>query len=267
MQEGAPYNIYNNPVDREAAKFFSDVNVIHGVVQDFATDTPFGRFLTPGLADRADVEIIIRPQHLKMDFDRNGSGPLPTPPDGVPARGRVARARFVGNQSIVELAMDHDGSVLKATIPGVFLPQGRHAALAVAAPRPLLRLSLPGAERAHEPVFAAEQSPRRAAVWGLRAPAGRHISGRGPAACRRSGKGDDDMLNNIGPAGLLLIAIVVLVLFGRGKVAGLMGEVGKGITSFKRGINEGKAEIENASRRGERPRHHAREGKSLIRHV
>ena len=55
------------------------------------------------------------------------------------------------------------------------------------------------------------------------------------------------MFSNIGPAGLLLIAIVVLVLFGRGKVAGLMGEVGKGITSFKRGINEGKAEIENAA--------------------
>ncbi len=55
------------------------------------------------------------------------------------------------------------------------------------------------------------------------------------------------MLNNIGPAGLLLIAVVVLVLFGRGKVAGLMGEVGKGITSFKRGINEGKTEIENAT--------------------
>ena len=56
------------------------------------------------------------------------------------------------------------------------------------------------------------------------------------------------MLNNIGPAGLILIAIVVLVLFGRGKVAGLMGEVGKGITSFKRGIREGGDEIENASR-------------------
>lgn len=55
------------------------------------------------------------------------------------------------------------------------------------------------------------------------------------------------MLNNIGPAGLLLIAVVVLVLFGRGKVAGLMGEVGKGITSFKKGLNEGKAEIENAA--------------------
>jgi sec-independent protein translocase protein TatA len=56
------------------------------------------------------------------------------------------------------------------------------------------------------------------------------------------------MLNNIGPAGLLLIAIVVLVLFGRGKIASLMGEVGKGITSFKRGIKEGSEEIEDASR-------------------
>jgi iron(III) transport system ATP-binding protein len=123
VQQGAPYNIYNAPVDKEAAMFFSDINVIHGVVRNFATDTPFGQFLTPGLADRADVEIIIRPQHLKMDFDRNGSGPLPTPQDGVPARGKVARARFMGSESIVELVMDHDGSALKATIPGVFLPK------------------------------------------------------------------------------------------------------------------------------------------------
>ncbi|PWK61099.1 twin-arginine translocase TatA/TatE family subunit [Roseicyclus mahoneyensis] len=55
------------------------------------------------------------------------------------------------------------------------------------------------------------------------------------------------MLNNIGPAGLLLIAIVVLVLFGRGKIAGLMGEVGKGITAFKRGVKDSTQEIENAS--------------------
>lgn len=52
------------------------------------------------------------------------------------------------------------------------------------------------------------------------------------------------MLNNIGPMGLILIAVVVLVLFGRGKVAGLMGEVGKGITSFKRGMKEGQEELD-----------------------
>jgi sec-independent protein translocase protein TatA len=52
------------------------------------------------------------------------------------------------------------------------------------------------------------------------------------------------MLNNIGLPGLLLIAVVVLVMFGRGKVSSLMGEVGKGITAFKKGVNEGQADIE-----------------------
>ena len=52
------------------------------------------------------------------------------------------------------------------------------------------------------------------------------------------------MLNNIGLPGLLLIAAVVLVLFGRGKISSLMGEVGKGITAFKKGVDEGKKEIE-----------------------
>ena len=52
-------------------------------------------------------------------------------------------------------------------------------------------------------------------------------------------------LGNIGLPGILLIAVVVLVLFGRGKIASLMGEVGKGITSFKKGINEGQKELED----------------------
>lgn len=51
------------------------------------------------------------------------------------------------------------------------------------------------------------------------------------------------MLNNIGLPGIMLIAVVVLVLFGRGKISSLMGEVGKGITSFKKGINEGEKEL------------------------
>ncbi len=53
------------------------------------------------------------------------------------------------------------------------------------------------------------------------------------------------MLNNIGLPGLLLIAVVVLVLFGRGKISSLMGEVGKGITAFKRGVDDSKREIED----------------------
>ncbi|MER5172155.1 twin-arginine translocase TatA/TatE family subunit [Thioclava sp. GXIMD2076] len=55
------------------------------------------------------------------------------------------------------------------------------------------------------------------------------------------------MLNNIGLPGLLLIAVVVLVLFGRGKISSLMGEVGKGITAFKKGVKDSSNEIEDAS--------------------
>jgi sec-independent protein translocase protein TatA len=51
-------------------------------------------------------------------------------------------------------------------------------------------------------------------------------------------------IGNIGLPGLLLIAVVVLVLFGRGKISSLMGEVGKGITAFKKGVDEGKQELE-----------------------
>ncbi len=122
VQKGAPYNIYNAPVDREAVAFFSDINVIRGKSNGALTDTPFGQFLTPGFSDGAEVDIVIRPQHLKLDFDRHGKGPLPTVSDGVAARGVVRRARFMGNESLVEFKMDFDGSELKVTVPNVFLP-------------------------------------------------------------------------------------------------------------------------------------------------
>ncbi|MFQ1700578.1 ABC transporter ATP-binding protein [Loktanella agnita] len=123
VQQGAPYNIYNAPKDRAAAAFFSDINVISGRVQGALTDTPFGQFLAPGVPDGTEVDIVIRPQHIKIDFDRDGRGPNPTPEDGSAARGTVQRARFMGASSLVELRMDFDGSILRATVPSVFLPQ------------------------------------------------------------------------------------------------------------------------------------------------
>ena len=123
VQRGAPYNIYNAPVDKAAAAFFSDINVIRGTCRGALTDTPFGAFLTPGYPDGAEVDIIIRPQHLKIDFDRGGRGPNPTVQDGTPARGTLQRARYLGRESLVDFRMDHDGSTLTASVPGVFLPK------------------------------------------------------------------------------------------------------------------------------------------------
>ncbi len=123
VQKGAPYNVYNAPVDKAAAAFFSDVNVIRGVSKGALTETPFGAFLTPGHKDGAAVEIVIRPQHLRIDFDRAGRGPNPTPEDGTPARGTVLRSRYLGRESLVDFAMDFEGAKLTASVPGVFLPK------------------------------------------------------------------------------------------------------------------------------------------------
>ncbi|MCT4556182.1 MAG: ABC transporter ATP-binding protein [Pelagimonas sp.] len=122
VQLGAPYNIYNAPADRDAVAFFSDINSLEGVVKGALVDTPFGQFLAPGHPDGTQVEIIFRPQHVGIDFDRQGKGPNPTERTGAPARGVVQRARFMGSESLVEFRMDHDGEILKATVPNVFLP-------------------------------------------------------------------------------------------------------------------------------------------------
>lgn len=54
-------------------------------------------------------------------------------------------------------------------------------------------------------------------------------------------------LTNIPPMGYLIIALVVLVLFGRGKISAMMGEMGKGITAFKKGVNDSTKEIDDAA--------------------
>ncbi|SLN58543.1 ABC transporter ATP-binding protein [Pseudooctadecabacter jejudonensis] len=122
VQTGAPYNIYNTPIDREAAAFFSDINVVSSTVEGALAQTVFGQFLVPGVADGTKVDIVVRPQHLKIDFDRQGKGPNPTIATGTPARGTVKRARFMGGESLVEFTLD-DGSEMTAVVPSVFLPK------------------------------------------------------------------------------------------------------------------------------------------------
>jgi len=36
----------------------------------------------------------------------------------------------------------------------------------------------------------------------------------------------------------LIVLVVVLILFGRGRISEMMGDFGKGISSFKKGLNE-----------------------------
>ena len=49
---------------------------------------------------------------------------------------------------------------------------------------------------------------------------------------------------SIGPVQIILILVVIVLLFGRGKISELMGDVAKGIKSFKKGMADDVAEAE-----------------------
>ena len=43
-------------------------------------------------------------------------------------------------------------------------------------------------------------------------------------------------MGNIGLPSIALIVVLIVLLFGRGKISSLMGDVAKGIKSFKKGM-------------------------------
>lgn len=49
---------------------------------------------------------------------------------------------------------------------------------------------------------------------------------------------------------LIVVAVIVLVLFGRGRISEMMGDFGKGIRSFKDGMNE---DVPDAARPSQPP--------------
>lgn len=54
---------------------------------------------------------------------------------------------------------------------------------------------------------------------------------------------------------LVIIALVILVLFGKGRISEMMGDFGKGINSFKQGMNEGE---KGETHKLEGPQHEAK---------
>ncbi len=48
-------------------------------------------------------------------------------------------------------------------------------------------------------------------------------------------------MGQIGPLQILIVAVIVILLFGRGKIPHLMSDMAQGIKSFKRGMKEEEA--------------------------
>lgn len=53
------------------------------------------------------------------------------------------------------------------------------------------------------------------------------------------------MLGGLGPTELIIILVIVLVLFGVGRISKIAGEMGSGIRAFKEGLQGPEEEKEN----------------------
>ncbi|WP_407931980.1 twin-arginine translocase TatA/TatE family subunit [Erythrobacter aurantius] len=74
-----------------------------------------------------------------------------------------------------------------------------------------------------------------------------------PASSPETGKQERIRMGGIGIWQILIVAIVILVLFGRGRISEMMGDFGRGISSFKKGMNETEETVSSAKAQIEAP--------------
>jgi len=58
------------------------------------------------------------------------------------------------------------------------------------------------------------------------------------------------MFPRLGPTELIIILVIVLLLFGPGRIGKIAGELGKGIKSFRDGLNEDKKDDQSTDKNG-----------------
>ncbi len=118
VQQGRPTDLYFAPADAFVAGFFGDINHMEGVIRDGRVTTPFGEVAAPEFGEGTAVQVLIRPEALRLQPLADSSGA----PAGT---AKVMASRMLGRSSLVHLSVNgsegHDLH-LHARIPGRFLP-------------------------------------------------------------------------------------------------------------------------------------------------
>tara|TARA_X000001036_G_scaffold379821_1_gene370883 strand:- start:13 stop:210 length:198 start_codon:yes stop_codon:yes gene_type:complete len=54
-------------------------------------------------------------------------------------------------------------------------------------------------------------------------------------------------MGNLGWTGIIIIVILIIILFGKGKISSIMGDLAKGIKSFKKGMSDNNTSDDNSN--------------------
>tara|TARA_R110002110_G_scaffold260260_1_gene475961 strand:- start:145984 stop:147060 length:1077 start_codon:yes stop_codon:yes gene_type:complete len=115
-QVGSPDQIYLEPANAFVAAFFGDVNRFTGQVAAGLVSIPLGPIVTNGQAEGQTVEILIRPEALRIS-----TGNSPESADSV--TGSVVAARFLGRSSLIDVRLgDAAGATVRVHMAGRMLP-------------------------------------------------------------------------------------------------------------------------------------------------
>jgi iron(III) transport system ATP-binding protein len=125
-QIGTPGELYHHPATPFAAAFFGEVNRFSAVVRDGECWTPAGMIEAPGLPTGTTVEVIVRPDHLKVEL-----GPATC---GRCNGGSIALRRPLGRSTLYQVAVDGGQVHLTARVPERDeLAEGDHVNVSVSA--------------------------------------------------------------------------------------------------------------------------------------
>jgi iron(III) transport system ATP-binding protein len=109
LQIGTPEELYYRPGSLFAARFFSEINELDGVVKDGVVDTALGRAAAGGHPDGKAI-VALRPSSILL---------------GGPGRdGRVIASRFLGDTDDLELAVEGLDAPIRARAPAGAWPEG-----------------------------------------------------------------------------------------------------------------------------------------------
>jgi iron(III) transport system ATP-binding protein len=124
IQSGPPAEVYARPNSEFAAKFFSNINELDGVVEDGTVATPLGPIAAAGRPSGSRVKVLFRPESLDC-------APMNGAAHGIPA-GRVVllatvtEVRFIGVARLVRvLTSPANGPALDLQVrtPGTYAPE------------------------------------------------------------------------------------------------------------------------------------------------
>ena len=117
IQIGTPHDIYFKPSNLYVASLFGETNIFQSKVEDNTCLTPLGRIKTTNLSNNQDVDVVVRPEAIKLNLEKS---PLLNPNSGV-----VVDSKFLGNSAIIHMTVNDEKNNkhhIHSRVMGNFLP-------------------------------------------------------------------------------------------------------------------------------------------------